>query len=184
MSIFAGVNVWTHSNTGVVNSTATTTPFGNEPTGIAFDPAGGRLWITDDNAEVIYQVDLGPDGLFGTADDFTFDIDGLFDAGCDDLEDVAYDNLNDRLFVARLRRPRDLLDLARPERRVRQRRSARRRRGHPDQPGRDADHGARGIVSDPFSTRLVIADRGTRDLYELTPAGGVLRRIDVNFPPV
>ena len=81
MSIFAGVNVWSHSNTGVVNSTATTTGFGNEPTGIAFDPAGGRLWITDDNAEVIYQVDLGDDGLLGTADDFSFDIDGLFDAG-------------------------------------------------------------------------------------------------------
>src|SRR5688572_28294244 len=99
MSIFAGVNVWTHSLAGVVSATAATPPTSGEPTGIAFDPAGGRLWVSDDNADVIYQIALGGDGLFGTADDVVFDIDGLIAAGCDDLEDVTYDNVNDRLFA-------------------------------------------------------------------------------------
>jgi hypothetical protein len=39
-----------------------------------------------------------------------------------------------------------------------------------------------GIVYDPLWDTLVVADRGTRDLYELTPEGGYLRKIDVNFP--
>jgi len=183
MSIFAGVNVWTHSNTGVVSSTATTTGFANEPTGVAFDPAGGRLWISDDNADVIYQVDLGPDELFGTPDDFVSDIDGLIAAGCDDLEDVTYDNVNNRLFaMSRIGLeiceitpgPNGSFDDAAPL-------------------GDDvvttvslagtAITAPRGIVYDPFWNTLVIADRGTRDLYEVDPSGGVLRTIDVDFPP-
>jgi hypothetical protein len=43
-----------------------------------------------------------------------------------------------------------------------------------------------GIVFDPFAGTfgtLVVIDRGTKDLYELEPGGGVLRKIDVSFPP-
>jgi hypothetical protein len=182
MSIFAGVNVWTHSSAGVVSGTASTLGFGNEPTGIAFDPAGGRLWISDDNAEVIYQVALGGDGVFGTADDGVFDIDGLIQAGCDDLEDVTYDNVNDRLFaLSRIGLeiceitpgPNGTFDDAPPL-------------------GDDVVTVAsldanefdrpRGIVYDPFWNTLVIADRGTGHLHEVTPGGVLLRRIDVNFP--
>jgi hypothetical protein len=182
MSIFAGVNVWTHSNTGVVSGTASTLAFGNEPTGIAFDPAGGRLWISDDNAEVIYQVALGGDGVFGTGDDVVFDIDGLIAAGCDDLQDVTYDPVNDRLFA--LSRvgleicqitpgPNGVFDDAPPL-------------------GDDVVTTAsldpaefdrpRGIVYDPFWNTLVIADRGTGHLHEVAPGGALLRRIDVDFP--
>ena len=183
MSIFAGVNVWSHSLAGVVSGTAATPPTSNEPTGITFDPAGGRIWISDDNADVIYQVALGGDGLFGTADDVVFDIDGLIPAGCDDLEDVTYDNVNDRLFaVSRAGQeiceigpgPNGVFDNAAPL-------------------GDDVVTtislagipivAPRGIVYDPFQNTLVIADRQTIDLYELTPEGVLLRRIDVNFPP-
>jgi DNA-binding beta-propeller fold protein YncE len=183
MTIFAGVNVWTHSRTGVVSGTAATPPTSNEPTGIAFDPAGGRLWISDDNAEVIYQVEFGPDEAFGTADDFVFDIDGLIAAGCDDLEDVTYDPLNDRLFVVS-RASNELCEI------------------NPGPNGEFDDApplgddvvttislagtpitAPRGVVYDPFTNSLVIADRGTNDLYELTPEGVLLRKIDVNFPP-
>ena len=183
MSIFAGVNVWTHSLAGVVSATAATPPTSGEPTGIAFDPAGGRLWISDDNADVVYQIALGGDGLFGTADDVVFDIDGLIPAGCDDLEDVTYDNVNDRLF-ALSRGGNEICEI---------------------DPGPNGgfDNVAplgddvvtttsllgtgittpRGIVYDPFENTLVIADRTAIDLFELTPEGVLLRRIDVNFPP-
>jgi DNA-binding beta-propeller fold protein YncE len=181
MSIFAGVNVWRHSLAGVVGGTAATPPTSNEPTGIAFDPAGGRLWISDDNADVIYQIALGDDGLFGTADDVVFDIDGLIPAGCDDLEDVTYDNVNDRLFAVSRAGveiceigpgPNGVFDNAAPL-------------------GDDVVTtislptpitAPRGIVYDPFTNTLVIAERDTIDLYELTPEGVLLRRIDVNFP--
>jgi len=183
MTIFTGVNVWSHTLAGVVNSTGATPPTSNEPTGIAFDPAGGRLWISDDNAEVIYEIELGPDGALGTPDDFVFDIDGLIAAGCDDLEDVTYDNVNDRLFA--LSRaglelceidpgPNGVFDNAAPL-------------------GDDVVTtislaltpitAPRGLVYDPFANSLVIADRNAIDLFELTPEGVLLRRIDVNFPP-
>jgi DNA-binding beta-propeller fold protein YncE len=82
-----------------VNSSTSTTGFSLEPTGVAYDPAGGRMWFSDDNDGTIYQIDLGLDGSFGTADDVMNDLDGLIAAGCDDFNDVAYDNLHERLYV-------------------------------------------------------------------------------------
>jgi hypothetical protein len=179
---YQGVNVWTHTRTGVVQSTYTTVGYSNEPTGIAFDPAGGRLWIADDVRGSIHQILFGSDGIFGTADDVITDLDHVNSTGCDDIEDVTYDNLNNRLFVAsgggqeicRVDRgPNGVFDGLPPT-------------------GDDvvttfsvAQYGItdpEGIVYDPFWNTLVVADRGTRDLYELTPSAGLLRRIDVNFP--
>jgi hypothetical protein len=179
---YQGVNVWTHTRTGVVQSTYTTVGYSNEPTGIAFDPAGGRLWIADDVRGAIHQVLFGPDGVFGTADDVITDLDHVDSTGCDDIEDVAYDNLNNRLFVAsgggleicRVDRgPNGVFDGLPPT---------------GDDVVTTFDVGQygildpEGIVYDPFWNTLVVADRNTRDLYELTPSGGLLRRIDVNFP--
>lgn len=50
ISFYQGVNVWTHTRTGAVTATATTMTWSREPTGISFDPAGGRLFIADDVA--------------------------------------------------------------------------------------------------------------------------------------
>jgi DNA-binding beta-propeller fold protein YncE len=179
---YQGVNVWTHTRTGVVQSTYTTVGYSNEPTGVAFDPAGGRLWFADDVRGSIHQVLFGSDGIFGTADDVITDLDDVNSTGCDDLEDLTYDNLNNRIFIAsgggqeicRLDRgPNGVFDGLPPT-------------------GDDvvttfsvAQWGItdpEGIVYDPFWNTLVVADRGTRDLYELTPSAGLLRRIDVNFP--
>jgi hypothetical protein len=179
---YQGVNVWTHTRTGVVQSTYTTVGYSNEPTGVAFDPAGGRLWFADDVRGSIHQVLFGSDGVFGTADDVITDLDDVDSTGCNDIEDVTYDNLNNRLYVAsgggqeicRLDRgPNGVFDGLPPT-------------------GDDvvttfsvAQYGIldpEGIVYDPFWNTLVVADRSTRDLYELTPSGGLLRRIDVNFP--
>jgi len=182
MTIFAGVNLWTHSRTGVVSSTATTTAFSNEPTGISWDPAGGRLWISDDDQKRLYEIEFGPDGVWNTADDIRTSLRGYATAGCDDLEDVAFDNIDGHLYVSSGASAEiceidpgpngvfsgadtfgddvvttfSLLPM-----------------GIPD---------AEGIVYDPFWNTLVLADRSTRDLYEVTPEGGYLRKIDVNFP--
>ena len=181
---YEGVNVWTHSLTGVVSSTYTTLPYSNEPTGIAFDPAGGRIWITDDVQGAIHQILFGPDGQFGTADDVISDLDDVGNGICDDVEDVTYNPFDGHLYIAS-GAGQEICEL---------------------EPGPNGYFNGvpptgddlistvttaptipdpEGIVFDPFSGTagtLVIADRSTRDLYELTPEGGLLRKIDVNFP--
>ena len=182
MELFAGVNVWRHTRTGVVTGTANTTSYSNEPTGIAWDPAGGRLWIADDNQRRIYEIRFGTDGVWNTADDVRRPLSNYDSAGCDDLEDVGYNPFTGQLYVSSggsqevctiSRGPNGQLDGAPPS-------------------GDDvvtlfsvAPFGIsdpEGVVYDPFWNTLVLADRGTRDLYELTPQGAYLRKIDVNFP--
>ena len=177
---YQGVNIWTHSNTGVVSSTYTTVGTSNEPTGISFDPAGGRLWFSDDVRRSIFQVGFGTDGIFGTSDDVIRELRN-YSGPCVDLEDVTYDPFDGHLYatsdsqqVCKIGVGADGVF-----------------NGAPPQ-GDDLvtvinAPGAgfldpEGIVYDPFWNTLVIADRATRDLYEITPEGGFLRKIDVNFP--
>ena len=188
ITLYQGVNVWTHSTTGIVNAaaSATTVVYSNEPNGIAFDPAGGRLWISDDSGPGrIHQVRFGLDEVFGTADDLVNRIDDLVPAGCDDVEDVTLDVLHGDLFLAsgagqeicRIEPgPNGSFDGLPP-------------RG--DDVLSTYDVGAsgitdpEGIVYDPLANTLVVADRGTRELYELRLSGEemeLLRKIDVNFP--
>jgi len=179
---YQGVNVWTLTRTGEVVGTTTTVPWSNEPTGIGFDPAGGRLWVSDDVRESLYELELGPDGVLGTNDDKRVRLRGYVDAGCNDLEDVAYDVLDGHLYVVsgsgqEICRvgpgPNEVFD------------------GMP--PWGDDELTTlelaplgildpEGIVHDPFWNTFVVADRTTRALYELTPEGGLLRKIAVNFP--
>ena len=182
MTIYAGANLWFHSSSGAVSGTGNTLAYSTEPAGVAIDPAGGRMWIADDNAVRIFQVESGADGVFGTADDVAFDIDGLGPAGCDDIEDVTYNTLDGHLYASS-GISQEVCEI---------------------EPGPDGEfNGAlptgddvvttfsvvpygildpEGIVYDPFWNTLVLADRRGRDLYELTPEGGLLRKIDVNFP--
>jgi len=182
ITLYQGVNVWTHTNTGGVVATAKTVPWSNEPTGISFDPAGGRLWISDDVKDSIFEVNLGADGSFGTSDDSRVRYKGYPAAGCDDLEDVTYDNFDGHLYIAGGGDP-EICRIGVGE------------NGHFDGAPPYGDDTVvtmsvaafgitdpEGIVYDPFWNTLVLADRGTRDLYELTPDGNFLRKIDVNFP--
>jgi hypothetical protein len=180
-SLYAGANLWLHGSTGVVTGTLTTTPLNNEPTGIGADPAGGRLWISNDDLGRIFEIRFGPDGAFGTADDTIVQIRGLVAAGCDDLEDVTYNNLNGNLYVASGAGvevcevdpgANGVFDGAPP---------------HGDDIVTTFDvgiHGLQdpeGIVYDPFWNTFVVADRRKRDLFEFTAGIDLLRRINVNL---
>ena len=181
ITYYQGVNVWTHSLTGVVHSTYTTVGDSNEPVGISFDPAGGRLWYSDDVRGSIFEVAFGPDGLFGTADDDVRELRNFDDAGCTDIEDLTYNNVDGHLYTTANSSsmckigvgPGGTFNGLPPQ-------------GDdvvtvipiPNSPFPDPE----GIVYDPFWNTLVIADRATRDLYEISPTGAVLRKIDVNFP--
>jgi hypothetical protein len=181
ITFYQGVNVWTHTRTGEVTHTATTMTWSREPTGICFDPAGDRLFIADDVRRSVYEVALGADAALGGGDDVRMRLRGYDTAGCDDIEDVTYDSFASRLYVAsgssqeicRISPgPNGVFDGG---------------PGYGDDVVETFSVAAfgldpEGIVYDPYWNTLVVADRGTRDLYELTPEGGLLRRIDVDFP--
>jgi hypothetical protein len=186
MTIFSGVTLWRHDALGNVSQTFNLTGFTNEPSGIAFDPAGGRAWISDDNIGVIHRIDFGPDGEFMTGDDVIADIDGLVAAGCDDPEDVTYNPFDGKLYIPSVDSnelcsiapgPNGNFDDAAPV-------------------GDDvvtavslAPQGIlkpKGVTHDPFTNTLIIADRGTnnsnRDLWQTTLDGVALRKIDGTVP--
>ena len=54
-------------------SCSTTTPsrtgFSNEPTGVAINRNNNHIFFSDDDANKIHEVSLGPDGIYCTADD-------------------------------------------------------------------------------------------------------------------
>ncbi len=182
ITFYEGVSVWTHTRTGVVTATAETLPWSPEPTGISVDPAGGRLWISDDVRDSLYELDLGADGVLGGGDDSRVRLRGYTLAGCDDLEDVAYNPIDGHLYVTG-GAGQEICRISPGANGV---------FDGAEQYGDDVlttmsvlafgITDPEGIVYDPFWDTLVVADRGSRDLYELTPDGAFLRRIDVDFP--
>lgn len=188
MAIFAGVTLWRHDAAGNVSQTFDLTGFTNEPSGIAFDPAGGRAWIADDNKKTIWKIDFGDDGQFLTADDVMSDIDGLIGAGCLDPEDVTYNPFTGNLHVTSIDNSHALCTIA-------------------PGPNGDFDDVApmgddvvtivpleplglfpqailkpKGITYDPIENTLIVADRQNRDLFEFSVDGVLLRKIDGTVP--
>ena len=52
-----------------VSKRGTTLPWSAEPTGVAYNPANGHLFTSDDDKKRVFEVDDGADAVFGTADD-------------------------------------------------------------------------------------------------------------------
>jgi len=100
MSIyFTGKNVYLSTTSGNLTGTCSTMSFTNEPTGVAINPNNNHIFIsTDDANDRVFEIGLGPDGTYCTADDTvtTTDVSGLY--GVNDAEDVAYGN--NTVFVA------------------------------------------------------------------------------------
>ena len=103
---FAGANVWEMTQGGSVERTAniskiapTVVPMTNEPTGVAWNPANGHFYVTDDGAKEVFDLNPGSDGLIGTADDSWTRFDTLV-VGSGDPEGIAFDSWQNQLFVA------------------------------------------------------------------------------------
>lgn len=106
ISHFQGANVWQLTLNGGVVRTANLSnlppvaaPISNEPTGIAWNPHNGHYFVTDDNSYEVYDLAPGADDLIGTSDDTWTHFDTLA-AGNVDPEGIAYDSINNYLFIA------------------------------------------------------------------------------------
>ena len=89
MSIFEGANLFETSRSGNLLDTGLTTSFSDEPTGVAYNPANQHIFISDDDADQVFEVDPGNDGRYGTSDDTVTSI-ATSPFGSNDPEGVTY----------------------------------------------------------------------------------------------
>ncbi len=68
-SLFTGKNLFQTTLSGNLIATGGTLSYSSEPTGLAFNPLNGHLFISDDDRRRVFEVNLGNDGVYGTADD-------------------------------------------------------------------------------------------------------------------
>lgn len=96
--IFLGSNLFALSLTGGLVGTASTIAYSTEPTGLAIRPDDGTVFVSDDNADQIYHIRPGPDGVLLTDDDEVKSW-STEPFGVDDPEDLAFDAVSGHLFV-------------------------------------------------------------------------------------
>jgi len=102
---FMGANLWEMTLAGTVVRTANISPvpptfvsMSPEPTGVAWNPGSGHFYFSEDNKDLIFDLDPGIDGLVGTADDSWTSFSTL-GVGNGDPEGITYDSWHNRLFV-------------------------------------------------------------------------------------
>lgn len=100
MSIYDQANLYELAVDGTLGQAGDTTAFSNEPTGLAFDPSSGHLFVSDDMQFRVFELAAGDDGRFGTADDVVVTSFGTKAFGNDDPEDIAFDTSTGDLFLA------------------------------------------------------------------------------------
>ena len=173
---YHGVNLWRITRTGAVQDTGTTVGFSNEPTGLGFDAGSNTLFISDDDGNRIHLLKPGPDGRWGNGDDTRTFISTA--VCCTDVEDPEYDPSTGHLFF---------IDGVSTE-------------VYDIDPvngvfgdGNDVmthfdvgQYGAtdiEGLGSDPAHNTLLVGNRPTRIIYEVTKAGALVRTIDASRIP-
>jgi uncharacterized protein YjiK len=95
---WTGKNVFQSTTSGTLVSSCSTTSYTTEPTGVAINPNNNHIFFSTDAIDRIFEVSLGGDGVYCTADDTftTTNISNLYNIT--DAEDVAYGN--NTLFIA------------------------------------------------------------------------------------
>ncbi|MGA9597330.1 MAG: hypothetical protein WBV06_14310, partial [Acidimicrobiia bacterium] len=83
-----GIDLWEMEPDGTVVATGALPT--EEPTGVDYDPATNRLFVTSDSPNRIYVIDLGSNASFDSSDSFySFPTDNGWGSG--DTEDPAFD---------------------------------------------------------------------------------------------
>jgi hypothetical protein len=173
---YHGVNLWEVTLTGSVQERGTTVGFSNEPTGLAHDPATNTVFISSDDQRKIWVDKPGPDLVFGTSDDQVTSIDVRAYSG--DTEDPEFDPTTGHLFFidgtttevyeidpvdATFGNANDVVT-------------------HFDV-GQYGANDVEGLGSDPVRNTLLVGDRPSRLIYEVTKAGELVSIIDASGIP-
>jgi len=200
---YDGINLWhfTRSAPLVLNSTGLTPEPGTlakkEPTGLAYNPSNGHVWMTNDltrsGTGELYIYDIGPgaDGNFGTGDDSVaatslapFGLVPGTPPDGDDIEDVAYDwagtlgnATDDSLFIANGANA----EVLRIELGANGTLDASDTLTVIDAAGADI-HDAEGIAYRASSDTILVIESGPNDdIHEMTKDGQLLRTIDISI---
>lgn len=99
MAIFDGANLYRLDLDASVFGTGLTTAYSNEPSGLSFDPASGHLFVSDDDRARVFEVAAGTDAQLGTSDDVVVATVNASAFGNTDPEDVAFDTDTGDLWV-------------------------------------------------------------------------------------
>ena len=99
-TLFTGDNLFETSLPGSLLSFGSTIAYSNEPTGLTTNPANGHVFVADDVADEIFEIDPGADGSYGTGDDILVNSFDTRTFGSFDPEGVAFVSGPDRLFIA------------------------------------------------------------------------------------
>lgn len=177
MTIYQSVNLYSGSRTGGGVGTGTTRAYSAEPSDAGFRQSDRTLFTADDDRDRVYAIRPGADGKHGTADDtvtsFSVGVHGALDA-----EGVEYDPVTGHLFVSD-GVGLEVYDID-PVNGV---------FGDADDVVTHFDvaqYGSRdaeGIGIDPQRNTLLVIDPSTRDIYELTKSGALVRTIDLAAIP-
>jgi Bacterial Ig domain len=99
MPLYQGANLYLATRSGSGAGTGTTLPWSHEPTGLGYDPATKKVFVSDDDLHVVHVDLAGADGRYGTADDTVtrFDVSAF---GSLDSEDDVYDVTTGHLFIS------------------------------------------------------------------------------------
>ncbi len=95
-----GTNLRELTTAGELTGAPSTLAWSNEPSGITADPAGNRIFTSDDDRTQVYEVDRGPDQVPGTSDDTVLQSFDTSAFGSTDPEGIAYDARRGWLHVA------------------------------------------------------------------------------------
>lgn len=174
---YHGVNLWEITRSGTVTDTGTTVPFTNEPTGLGFDAGTETLFVSTDVGNKIWVDRPGTDGRFGTSDDVRTSIDTRA-YGLTDTEDPEFDPSTGHLFFVDgvsvevyeldpvngiFGDGNDVLS-------------------HFDV-GKYGASDTEALASDPVRNTLLVGDRPSRKIYEVTKDGALVRIIDASGIP-
>jgi hypothetical protein len=99
-TLFEGSNLFESNLPGSLNRTGSATAYTNEPTGVSINPTNGRLYVSDDNARRIFEINRGSDGLYGSSDDTVLSSFSTRPFGSLDPEDVAFASGLGDLFIS------------------------------------------------------------------------------------
>jgi hypothetical protein len=171
---YHGVNLWQSTRGGTVTATGTTLAYSKEPTGLGYDPGSDTLFISDDGKKRVWVVKPGSDGRFGSPDDVVTFVDaGAY--GSTDTEDPEFDPATGHLFFLDgvgtevydinpvngvFGDGNDLMT-------------------HFDV-GKFGPSDWEGLGSDPANGTLLVGARKTKQIFEVTKTGSLVRTIDAS----